>query len=235
MMPLQGILLIDKPKTWSSFDVVNYVRKFVAEEAGTKPKNTKVGHTGTLDPLATGLLVLVVGKEYTKRAGEFSKLDKVYEVTMKLGETSTTADEEGEKTAVSDTIPTEKAVLEALEQFTGEIMQVPPQFSAMKINGQRAYKLAREGKEVLLDARPVTIHSTQLTDYHYPFVKFTSHVSSGTYIRSLVEDLGKTLGTGAYMSDLRRTTVGEFNVGNSIPIEGITAEIIQENLKSDDR
>lgn len=228
---MQGILLIDKPKTWTSFDAVNYVRKFVAEHAGTKPKNTKVGHTGTLDPLATGLLILVVGKEYTKRAGEFSKLDKTYEVTMKLGETSTTGDEEGDKTPVSDTVPTEKAVLEALEAFTGEVMQVPPQFSAMKINGQRAYKLARAGTTVELEARAVTIHSTEFVSYDYPYVKFTSHVSSGTYIRSLVEDLGKELQTGAYMSDLRRTLVGTFSIDNSIPVEGITAEIIQENLQ----
>src|SRR5882757_3183438 len=158
---MQGVLLIDKPKGWTSFDVVNYVRKMVAAHEGKKPKNTKVGHTGTLDPVATGLLILVIGKEYTRRASEFSKLDKTYEVTMKLGETSTTADEEGEKTAVSTTVPTEKAVLEALEAFTGQIMQVPPAFSAMKINGQRAYKLAREGKIVELEARPVTIYSSE--------------------------------------------------------------------------
>jgi tRNA pseudouridine55 synthase len=228
---MQGILLVDKPKTWTSFDAVNFVRKFVAEVAGTKPKNTKVGHCGTLDPLATGLLVLVVGKKYTRRASEFSKLDKTYEVTMKLGETSTTADEEGEKTAVSDTIPTQKAVTDALEKFTGHIMQVPPQFSAMKVNGQRAYKLARKGEVVDLKARPVTIYSTELTAYEYPYVKFTSLVSSGTYIRSLVEDLGKELGTGAYMSDLRRTTIGDFNITDAIPVEGLTAEIIQENLR----
>lgn len=209
---MQGLLLIDKPKTWTSFDVVNYVRKMVATAEGKKPKNTKVGHTGTLDPMATGLLVLLVGKDYTRRAGELSKLDKVYEVTMKLGETSTTADAEGEKTAVSDTVPAEKAVLETLQQLQGQIMQVPPAFSAMKINGQRAYKLAREGKAVELEARPVTIHSNQLTSYEYPYVKFTSHVSSGTYIRSLVEDLGKLLETGAYMSDLRRTRIGQFDL-----------------------
>src|SRR5664280_2518114 len=109
---MQGILLIDKPKTWTSFDVVNYVRKMVAMSEGKKPKNTKVGHTGTLDPLATGLLVLLVGKEYTRKAMELTKLDKTYEVTMKLGETSTTGDDEGEKTAVSDTTPDEKTVLE---------------------------------------------------------------------------------------------------------------------------
>jgi len=209
---MQGLLLVDKPKTWTSFDVVNYVRRIVANANGTKPKNTKVGHTGTLDPMATGLLVLLIGKEYTRRAGELSKLDKTYEVTMKLGETSTTADEEGEKTAVSDTVPTEKAVLEALERLQGQIMQVPPAYSAMKINGQRAYKLAREGKAVELEARPVTIHSNVLTSYDYPFVKFTSRVSSGTYIRSLVVDLGEILGTGAYMSDLRRTEVGSYSI-----------------------
>jgi tRNA pseudouridine55 synthase len=211
----QGLLLVDKPKTWTSFDVVNYVRRQVATANGTKPKNTKVGHTGTLDPMATGLLVLLIGKEYTRRAGELSKLDKTYEVTMKLGETSTTADEEGEKTVVSDTVPTQKAVLEALERLQGQIMQVPPAFSAMKINGQRAYKLAREGKTVELEARPVTIHSSELTSYDYPYVKFTSRVSSGTYIRSLVVDLGELLKTGAYMSDLRRTSIGDFQLSEA--------------------
>ncbi len=209
---MQGILLIDKPKTWTSFDVVNYVRRQVATAEEKKPKHTKVGHTGTLDPLATGLLVLLVGKDYTRRAGEFSKLDKVYEVTMKLGFTSTTGDEEGEKTAVSATIPTRKAVLEALGRLQGHIMQIPPQFSAMKVNGQRAYELARKGEKVELEARPVTIYSSELAKYDYPYVYFTSRVSSGTYIRSLVEDLGKLLGTGAYMSDLRRTRVGEFSI-----------------------
>jgi tRNA pseudouridine55 synthase len=209
---MQGILLVDKPQGWTSFDVVNYVRRQVATIAGTKPKNTKVGHTGTLDPLATGLLVLLVGKEYTRRATELTKLDKTYEVTLRLGQVSTTGDEEGEKQAVSDTIPTREAVLGALDAFQGHIMQVPPAFSAMKINGQRAYKLAREGKPVELEARPVMIYKNQLTSYEYPFVRFTSEVGSGTYIRSLVEDVGKMLGTGAYMSDLRRTRVGEFSI-----------------------
>jgi len=191
------------------------VRRMVATEEGKKPKNTKVGHTGTLDPLATGLLVLLVGKEYTRKATELTKLDKTYEVTMCLGQTSTTGDEEGEKTAVSDTIPDEKAILAALDAFQGHLMQVPPAFSAMKINGQRAYKLAREGKEVALEARPVTIYKNSLTSYEYPFVKFTSEVGSGTYIRSLVEDLGKALGTGAYMSDLRRIRVGRFDIASA--------------------
>lgn len=212
MNSMNGILLIDKPREWTSFDVVNYIRKMVATREGKKPKNVKVGHTGTLDPLATGLLVILVGKEYTRRASELSKQDKTYEVTMKLGEASTTGDEEGEKTAVSDKRPSRGEIEAALQQFTGEIMQTPPAFSAMKINGQRAYKLAREGKTVTLEPRPVTIYSNQLTEYDYPFVKFTSRVSSGTYIRSLVEDLGKTLDSGAYMSDLRRTEVGQFTI-----------------------
>src|ERR1700712_906971 len=144
---MQGLLLIDKPSGWTSFDVVNYVRRMVATAEGKKPKNCKVGHTGTLDPLATGLLVLLVGKDYTRKATELTKLDKTYEVTMKLGETSTTADDEGEKMVVSDTIPTKEAVLESLYAFTGDIMQVPPAFSAIKIDGRRAYQLAREGKE----------------------------------------------------------------------------------------
>jgi tRNA pseudouridine55 synthase len=192
------------------------VRRQVATVEGKKPKNCKVGHTGTLDPLATGLLVILVGKEYTRKATELTKLDKSYEVTLCLGQTSTTGDEEGIKTAVSTTVPTQEAVLGALDAFQGQIMQVPPAFSAMKINGQRAYDLARQGKEVVLEARPVTIYSNKLTSYEYPFVRFTSEVGSGTYIRSLVEDLGKALGTGAYMSDLRRTRVGQFSLANAV-------------------
>ena len=228
---MQGLLLVDKPKDWTSFDVVNFVRRIVATVEEKKPKNCKVGHTGTLDPQATGLLVLLVGKEYTRRATELTKVDKTYEVTMKLGETSTTGDVEGEKIAVSDTVPTEKAILEALQQFTGQIMQVPPAFSAMKINGQRAYKLAREGKIVELEARPVTILGNKLTSYEYPFVKFTSEVTSGTYIRSLVEDLGKTLATGAYMSDLRRTQVGKFSLENAVTVQDLNVEVLEKRLQ----
>ena len=223
---MQGMLLIDKPSGWTSFDVVNYVRKMVATHEGKKPKNTKVGHTGTLDPLATGLLVLLVGKEYTRKATGLTKLDKTYEVTMKLGEVSSTGDGEGEKRAVSDTVPTEKAVLEALHTFQGQIMQVPPAFSAMKINGQRAYKLARQGKSVELEARPVHIYKNELASYEYPYVNFTSDVGSGTYIRSLVEDLGKALGTGAYMSGLRRTRIGQFTIEDAQAVQSLSQEAL---------
>jgi tRNA pseudouridine55 synthase len=228
---MQGLLLVDKPKGWTSFDVVNRVRRIAATELGQKPKNVKVGHTGTLDPLATGLLVILVGKEYTRRAAELSKVDKTYEVTMRLGQTSTTADDEGEKTDVSDVHPTREAVEAALQQFTGDIMQTPPIYSAMKVNGKRAYELARAGKEVILEPRPVTIYNALLDSYDYPFVRFTCHVSSGTYIRALVEDLGKTLGTGAYMSDLCRTTVGDFSIEHAISADVLTPESIHHSLQ----
>ncbi|QQS69011.1 tRNA pseudouridine(55) synthase TruB [Candidatus Saccharibacteria bacterium] len=212
---MQGLLLIDKPAGWTSFDVVNYVRKIVAQAEGKKPKNCKVGHTGTLDPLATGLLVILVGKEYTRRAAELSKHDKTYEVTMKLGQTSTTGDDEGEKTPVNSRIPGENEVTAALKKFTGNIMQTPPIYSAIKINGQKAYDLARKGKEVKLEPRPVTIYEIRNMKYSYPLVRFTCDVSSGTYIRSLVADVGEALGTGAYMSGLRRTKVGDYDLANA--------------------
>ncbi|HEX8227274.1 MAG TPA: tRNA pseudouridine(55) synthase TruB [Candidatus Saccharimonadales bacterium] len=227
----QGLLLIDKPKGWTSFDVVNYVRRIVAGIEGKKPKNCKVGHTGTLDPLATGLLVLLVGKEYTRRAGGLSKLDKTYDVVMKLGETSTTADGEGEKSAVSSEVPPLAAIETALQKFTGELMQTPPIYSAMKVGGQRAYKLAREGKEVTMEPRPALIYSTTLASYEYPFVRFESRVGSGTYIRSLVEDLGRELATGAYMSDLRRTAVGKYDLADAVEVEKLTPELLYEKLQ----
>ncbi|HSX37118.1 MAG TPA: tRNA pseudouridine(55) synthase TruB [Patescibacteria group bacterium] len=230
---MQGILLVDKPAGWTSFDVVNYVRKIVAQAEGKKPKNTKVGHTGTLDPFATGLLVLLIGKEYTKRAGEFSKLDKTYEVTMKLGETSTTGDPEGEITNLARSEranPSEAAINSAMDQFIGEIQQVPPAYSAIKVNGQRAYKLARAGKEVVIEPRKVTVYRLQVTEYSYPEVKFIAEVSSGTYIRTLVEDIGKALGTGAYATALRRTTVGKFSVETAQKVENLDSRLIEENL-----
>jgi tRNA pseudouridine55 synthase len=214
---MQGILLVNKPASWTSFDVVNYVRKLVAKAEGKKPKQVKVGHTGTLDPFATGLLVLLIGKDYTRRAAEFSKLDKTYEVTMKLGVASSTGDPEGEISPVSDKKPTEAELKAALKKFVGTIEQIPPAFSAIKVNGQRAYKLARAGKEVKIEPRKVTINRLELVDYSYPEAKLLADVSSGTYIRTLVEDLGRTLGTGAYTTALRRTRVGKFIVEDSIP------------------
>lgn len=228
---MQGILLVDKPGGWTSFDVVNYVRRIVAAAEGKKPKNTKVGHTGTLDPFATGLLVLLVGKNYTRKAGELAQVDKTYEVTMRLGATSTTGDPEGEITVVSDRQPPQEAVLAALEQFTGPIMQVPPAFSAIKINGQRAYKLAREGKEVIIEPRPVTIHRLELVEYRYPEVRLVAEVSSGTYIRTLVEDIGAILKTGAYTTELRRSQVGKFSLKMAVLPQGLDQPGIEAALQ----
>lgn len=214
---MDGLLLIDKPSGWTSFDVVAKVRGVIKQETGQK--KPKVGHTGTLDPLATGLLVLTLGT-YCKRAQEFSKRDKVYEVTMKLGQTSTTGDEEGLKILGSTHEPTMQEITDTLAQFTGDIMQTPPAFSAIKVDGKRAYELARAGKEVKLEPRKVTIYEITDVSYAYPEVTFTAKVSSGTYIRSLVEDIGTRLHTGAYMNALRRTQVGDFEL--------ISAQQIQE-------
>jgi tRNA pseudouridine55 synthase len=217
---MDGILLIDKQKGWTSHDVVAKVRSLLKKQAGHK---VKVGHTGTLDPLATGLLVITVGS-YCKRAQEFSKLDKTYEVTMKLGETSTTGDEEGNKIKINDRKPGLDELKSVVSSFVGEIMQTPPIYSAIKVDGQRAYKLARAGKEVKLEPRKVTIYEITDIKYDYPLVKFTSKVSSGTYIRSLVEDVGKELGTGAYMSELRRTEVGDFKIEYAQHIDNLDLE-----------
>lgn len=227
---MQGILLVDKPAGWTSFDVVNYVRRIVATAEGKKPKHVKVGHTGTLDPFATGLLILLLGKDYTRRAGEFSKLDKTYEVAMRLGQTSTTGDPEGIIETVSDKIPDLDAIQAATKQFTGQITQTPPIYSAIKIDGQRAYKLARAGKEVIIEPRPATIHHLEITKYEYPEVHLIAKVSSGTYIRTLVEDLGQALGTGAYTTALRRTTIGNFAIEAALSPDGLTANKLTNNF-----
>lgn len=189
-----------------------------------------MGHTGTLDPLATGLLVLMLGT-YTKKVPQYTKLDKTYEVVMRLGQTSTTGDGEGEKSDVSTRQPDRMELEAALRQFIGDIMQTPPVFSAIKINGQRAYDLARQGKAPKMEPRPATIYSIELTGYDYPNVTFTAHVSSGTYIRSLTEDIGNVLGTGAYMSGLRRTKVGDFSLADAITMDGLDAEKIASSLR----
>lgn len=219
---MDGILLIDKPSGWTSFDVVAKVRGIVKQETGLK--KPKVGHAGTLDPLATGLLIILVG-DYCKRAQEFSKLDKVYQVTMKLGFTSTTGDKEGEKTAISDKKYEISEIQAALRHFVGESLQTPHAYSAIKVNGHRAYKLARAGKEVVLEPRKVTIYSITDVDYDYPYVKFVAKVSSGTYIRSLVEDIGKKLGAGAYMTTLRRTQVGNYELRKAHEINNFTEKM----------
>lgn len=206
-----GTILIDKPSNMTSFGVVARVRRRLSEKAG---KKIKVGHTGTLDPFATGLMIIVVGKA-CKEAGKYSKLDKVYEATIRLGETSTTGDPEGEITAVDSRQYTPDEIKKVLTQFVGQIEQTPPAFSAIKINGQRAYKLARKGEKVEMPKRTITVYELELADYTHPELRIRTHVSSGTYIRTLAEDIGKALGTRAYCSQLRRTRVGDYDIADA--------------------
>jgi tRNA pseudouridine55 synthase len=211
MTDMDRIILIDKPDGMTSFGVVARVRRVLSKQAS---KKVKVGHTGTLDPFATGLMILVSGK-MTKHAMEYTKLDKVYEATIRLGQTSTTGDPEGEISDASDRVPTREEVAAVLARFTGEIQQRPPIFSAIKIDGQRAYKLARDGKEVEIPLRTVNIYSLELIDYAYPALKIRTHVSSGTYIRSLASDVGEALDTGAYCTQLRRTRIADWQVADA--------------------
>ena len=231
------IILIDKPAGMSSFGVVARVRRKLKDEFGHK---VKVGHTGTLDPFATGLLILLSGKN-TKRSNEFLKLDKVYEATIKLGFVSSTGDIEGEisphsveglseaaaenerarpvKTGASDASPKLSVVKSVINNFIGEIEQRPPKFSAIKVNGQRAYKLARKGADFEVPSRKVTIYNIEILEYEYPILKLKCHVSSGTYIRSLAEDIGEALGVGAYCLELRRLKIGEWDVADAEKLE----------------
>jgi len=214
-----GIILVDKPANMTSFGVVARIRRILSERSG---KKTKVGHTGTLDPFATGLMIIVTGKE-CKNAGNYSKLDKIYEATVRLGQTSTTGDPEGEISNISDNIPNQIEIKDVLAKFTGEIFQRPPIYSAIKVNGERAYKLARGGKEFEIPMRQVTILNLELIDYYYPYLKIRAHVSSGTYIRSLAEDIGKSLGVGAYCSELRRISISKWTIdqANTLASMGI--------------
>lgn len=245
---IDGLLLVDKPSGISSFGVVARVRWLITQDIKSRHelrgycKNSqqhvdkcrckvKVGHTGTLDPAATGLLVLAIGA-YTKKVPELIKQDKTYEVEMTLGKQSSTGDKEGTILTTSDSIPSTEVVKEALTHFTGTYMQTPPVFSAIKVNGRRAYDLARRGKEVVIEPRKVTIYNNLFNSYDYPIVTFTSHVGSGTYIRSLVEDIGTYIGTKAYMSNLRRTCINTFAVDDAVQFEDLNIQKIKQALIS---
>lgn len=209
------IILVDKPAGITSFGVVARVRRQLRDEFGHK---VKVGHTGTLDPFATGLLILLSGK-MTKKSGEFLKLDKVYEATVKLGYVSSTGDPEGEITKKSERCPEFSEVERVVKGFVGKIQQKVPKFSAIKIDGKRAYQLARKGEEFETPTREVEIYEIEILDYKYPEIVIRCHVSSGTYIRTLGEDIGEKLGTGAYLTALRRTKVGEYDVADAEKLE----------------
>ncbi len=229
------VILVDKPAGMSSFGVVARVRRKLSEQAGMievvgkdgvrrqKRRKVKVGHTGTLDPFATGLLILLAGKE-TKKANDFLKLDKEYVATVRLGAVSTTGDPEGTITEQDVAQKPNKAAVEkCVQNLVGENWQQVPQFSAVKINGQRAYKLAREGKAVEMPVRKVQIYEIELLEYEWPDLKICCKVSSGTYIRALGEDIGKALGTGAYVTELRRTQVGNYRIEQAKILEELMA------------
>lgn len=208
-----SVILIDKPLTWTSFDAINKIKRSA---------KVKIGHCGTLDPLATGLLICCTGK-MTKQITQYQKQDKVYTGLFYLGATTPTFDLESEpENFQSIEGINEEQIKKACEQFLGKIQQVPPAHSAIKLKGKRMYELARAGKEVELKARTVTINEFTITKIEGPEVSFRVHCSTGTYIRSLANDFGAALGCGAYLKALRREQIGEFKVSEAPTIEAWT-------------
>lgn len=230
------ILLVDKPAGLSSFAVVARIRRVLTEQVRARaislgqipPKRAKVGHAGTLDPFATGLLICLLGSG-TKKAQEFLKLDKKYEATICLGKTSTTGDVEGEIRQVEGSASSKSPlprispaqVATVVESFKGEILQKVPTYSAVKINGRRAYDLARKGIDVEMPTRKVQIYDIKVLSYEWPYLKISCHVSSGAYIRALGEDIGEKLGVGGYLTELRRTQIGEYKVSEAIELSDL--------------
>ena len=218
------VLLIDKPLRWTSFDVVRKIRNLV--------KIKKVGHAGTLDPLATGLLIVCTGK-FTKKINEYMAQEKEYIGTITLGATTPTYDLESEPHHFKpfDEISVER-LREIAQSLTGDIMQTPPIHSAIKKEGKRVYELARRGIDVKLDARPVTISEFEITNIQMPNVQFKVVCSTGTYIRSLANDFGESLGCGGYLSSLCRTRIGNFHLKDAMSIEVFESSIKNAELKN---
>lgn len=221
---IQGeALLVNKPLTWTSFDVVNKLR--YALKRKTNNRNYKVGHAGTLDPLASGLLIICCGK-MTKRIDEFTGMDKEYTGTITLGATTPCFDKELPPDAFYPTEHITEALLhETTKQFTGIIQQYPPIYSAIKVDGQKGYAAARKGIEIELKAREIAIHEFEITRIAMPEVDFRVVCSKGTYIRSLANDFGKALNSGAYLSALCRTKIGEYDLNNALSIEDMILRI----------
>lgn len=222
---LEGqIILIDKPLTWSSFQAVNKL-KYILKRRYNLPKKFKIGHAGTLDPLATGLLIICTGK-FTKKITEIQSQTKEYTGTITLGATTPSYDME---TEVEATFPTEhitaSLIHETTKQFLGEIDQKPPVFSAIKKDGKRLYEHARAGEEVEIQSRKTTLYEFEITRIALPEIDFRVQCSKGTYIRSLAFDFGKALHSGAYLSKLRRTKIGDYHVDNGISPEEFEKKI----------
>ncbi len=223
-----GLLVIDKPLGWTSMGVCKKVRWLLVQ--GGAKKKVKVGHAGTLDPLATGVLVVLVGKA-TKLQDRYMAGEKEYVAEIDLAHFSTTDDREGERTDVEiDQTPSREDVERACRKFVGEIAQRPPAYSAMKVDGKRAYKLARQGEQVELKARPVIIHEIGVVEYAYPRLVIDVRCGKGTYIRSLARDLGETLGTGGMLDGLRRTRVGEWGIDRARTIESLPEPMTEKDL-----
>lgn len=207
---MRGIFAVYKPKGPTSHDLIDQIRKLTGEK--------RVGHAGTLDPLASGVLVVAVGREATKKLALEVKKEKEYLATIKFGETSVTDDEEGEKSIWPQpiNIPDKKSVEETFRLFLGEIKQMPPIYSALKIKGTSAYKLARQGREVKLIERQVEIKKIELLEYEWPLLKIKIVCGQGVYIRSLARDIGAKLNVGGYLTALERTRVGDFKIEEAI-------------------
>ncbi|KAF0194282.1 MAG: tRNA pseudouridine55 synthase [Bacteroidetes bacterium] len=225
------VLLINKPLTWTSFDIINRFRFFLKKQLGIK--KIKVGHAGTLDPLADGLLIVCTGR-FTKRIEEFQGLEKEYTGTFHLGATTPSYDLEHEIDEVYETSHiSDEMIYTAAGKFTGDIMQIPPVYSAIKIGGKRAYKFARNDQDPELIARPVNIREFEITRIALPEVDFRVCCSKGTYIRSLARDFGEALGSGAHLTVLRRTRIGEFLLENAFSLDDLMAEITNEAGETD--
>ena len=210
------IILIDKELNWTSFDVVSKLRNSIKKKLGLK--KIKVGHAGTLDPLATGLLIICTGK-MTKRIDEFSCLNKTYTGKITVGSTTPSYDLETKPNVYYPTDHiNEELILNTAKKFIGKILQKPPIFSAVKKDGVRLYKLARRGVDVKVEKREITIHDFTITSINFPEIEFSVCCSKGTYIRSLANDFGKELGSGAHLSELRRTSIGEYSVYKSFKL-----------------
>lgn len=215
------LFLIDKPLDWTSFDVVNKIKYSLKKYA---PK-IKIGHAGTLDPRATGLLVVCIGK-FTKRITEIQDQYKVYTGSFFLGATTECYDTERPVNQTFDISHiTEQEIYEAVDNFRGEIQQVPPAHSAIKIDGKTAYDLARKGKDVELKSRTVTIYEFDITKIELPHIYFRIKCSKGTYIRSIAHDFGKSLDNGAYLTSLRRENIGEYSVNEAWKVEDLVQNI----------
>ena len=213
------LLLIDKPLEWTSFDVVKKVRNLIKKKL--QIKKIKGGHSGTLDPLATGLLIVCTG-EFTKRIEEIQGQEKTYTGQFTLGATTPSFDRETKVNHTFNTALITKQLLEeTTKQFVGEITQIPPIFSALKKDGKRLYDFARENEEVEIKERKVMVHSFEITDINFPEVNFKISCAKGTYIRSIANDFGRALNSGAYLSKLCRTKIGKYNLKDAFSLNEV--------------